>query len=54
MNDKVLDRVHKLGPVVAIALALLGLASVLGASQWQLSELARGQRDMAADIRHIR
>jgi uncharacterized protein Yka (UPF0111/DUF47 family) len=54
MNDKVLDRVHKLGPVVAITLAVLGLASVLGASQWQLSELARGQREMAADIRHIR
>jgi hypothetical protein len=61
MNDKVLDRIHKLGPVAITVLAVLALASAWGASQWQLSALARGQdaiaadqKSMAADIRNIR
>jgi hypothetical protein len=61
MNDKVLDRIHKLGPVAITVLAVLGLASAWGAPQWQLSALARGQdaiaadqKSMAADIRNIR
>jgi histidine ammonia-lyase len=61
MNDKVLDRIHKLGPVVVTVLAVLALASAWGASQWQLTVLARAQdaiaadqKAMAADIRTIR
>jgi hypothetical protein len=61
MNDKALDRIHKLGPVVVAVLAALGLASAWGASQWQLTMLARAQdaiaadqRTMATDIRNIR
>jgi hypothetical protein len=61
MNDKVLDRIHKLGPVAVTVLAVLALASAWGASQWQLTALARAQdaiaadqKSMAADIRNIR
>jgi hypothetical protein len=61
MNDKVLNRIHKLGPVVVTVLAALALASAWGASQWQLTMLVRAQdaiaadqRAMAGDIRNIR
>jgi hypothetical protein len=61
MNDKVLDRIHKLGPVAVTVLAVLALASAWGASQWQLTALARAQdaiaadqKAMAADLRNIR
>jgi hypothetical protein len=37
MNDKVLDRVHKLGPVAITVLAVLAFASARGASQRLLS-----------------
>jgi hypothetical protein len=54
MNDKALDRIHKLGPVVVAVLAALALASAWGASQWQLTAIAADQRTMAVDIRTIR
>jgi histidine ammonia-lyase len=61
MIDKALDRIHKPGPAVITVLAALALASARGASQWQLTVLARArdaiaadQRTMAADIRNIR
>jgi hypothetical protein len=54
MIDKALDRIHKLGPVVITVLAVPALASAWGASQWQLTAIAAGQKAMAADIRVIR
>ena len=61
MNDKVLDRIPKLGPVAIAVLAVLALASAWGASQWQLTALSRAQdaiaadqKAMATDIRNIR
>jgi hypothetical protein len=49
------------GPVAITVLAVLALASAWGASQWQLTALARAQdaiaadqKSMAADIRTIR
>jgi hypothetical protein len=61
MNEKVLDRIHKLGPVAITVPAVLALASAWGASQWQLTALSRAQdmiaadqKRMAADIRTIR
>jgi hypothetical protein len=53
MNDKVLDRVHKLGPVAITVLAVLALASAWGASQWQLTTLARAQEAIAVDVRKM-